>query len=409
MTTANKLIQTADYNNIRTSVSNVVGNGSASTGYGQTVNSRSLSNHELVSQFDWDLLRFDILNARIHQVGSASLVEINENELISSTTATPYVTTANTTVSAGERFKVAAGEFLTDINKASTNREYGAGTTPDTWISEINSIFRVTFTSSNDARYFFNSGGEVRISSSRVNPPSGRSHNESQSTSWTTLLSAAGTQAFGGLYPAVSSGGVTRPAQTGANYYALTTAWTQFYRRTNTTPYQNNAYILEARVNVANNTTGTATYIEFRIRFVDGYTDPPSGTGALGFPREVGPEDEVDGLFTITLDEKRASSTNFNPITSVLTSANNEFSRNTIIVPTANVPYVIAGMRVTSSGGEVGTGRTIQSSSVSGSDTIFVLNTTTNSIVPAGTSVTFQNIFSIAAPSYSVVQTLQGT
>lgn len=409
MTTVNKLIQTADYNNIRTTVSNVVGSGSASKGYGQAVNSRSLPNYELVSQFDWDLLRFDILNARIHQVGSASLVEVNENELISSTTASPYATTATTADSASERFKVAAGEFLTDINKISTNREWGAGTTPDTWIAEINAIFRVTFNSANDARYFFNSGGEIRITSSRVNPPSGRSHDQLQSTSWTTLLSAAGTQAFGGIYPAVSSGGVTRPAQTGANFYALTTAWTQFYRRTNTTPYQANAYILEARVDVANNSTGTATYIEFRIRFDDNYVDPPSGTGALGFPREVGPEDEVDGLFTITLDEKRASSTNFNPITSVLTSASNGFSRNTITVPTSGVPYVTNGMRVTSSGGEVGTGVTVQSSSISGDNTVFVLSNNTSSIVPSGTSVTFQNIFSVSAPSYSVIQTLQGS
>jgi hypothetical protein len=409
MTIVNKLIQTVDYNNIRTTVSDIVGVGSASKGYGQNVNSRSLSNHELVSQFDWDLLRFDILNARIHQVGSASLVEINENELIASTTASPYSTTATTADSATERFKVAAGEFQTDLNRVSTNREYGAGTTPDTWISEISAIFRVSFNSASDARYFFNSGGEIRITSSRVNPPSGRSHDESQSTSWTTLLNAAGIQAFGGLYPAISSGGVTRPAQTGANYYALTTAWTQFYTRNNTTPYQANAYILEARVGVANNTTGTATYIEFRVRFDDDYVDPPSGQGPLGFPREVGPEDEVDGLFTITLDEKRASSTNFNPITSVLTSASNEFARNTITIPTASVPYVTNGMRVTSAGGEVGTGKTIQSSTLSGDNTVFVLNGNTSSIVPSGTSVTFQNIFSVAAPSYSVIQTLQGS
>lgn len=409
MTTVNKLIQTVDYNNIRTTISNIVGSGSASKGYGQAVNSRSLSNHELVSQNDWDLLRFDILNARIHQVGSASLTEINENELISASLASPYVTTANTADSSAERFKLASGQFLTDLNKISTNREWGAGTSPDTWVSEINTIFRVSFSSANNARYFFNSGGEIRISSSRVNPPSGRSHNEAQSTSWTTLLNAAGTQAFGGIYSAIASGGITRQAQTGSNYYALTTAWTAFYSHANTSPYQNNRYQLEARVDVANNTAGTASYVEFRIRFLDGYTDPPSGTGPLGFPREVGPEDEVDGLFTVTLDEKRASSTDFNPITSVVTSASNEFSRNTIIVPTTGVQYVTTGMRVTSSGGEVGSGKTVQSSSVVGSNTIFVLNSTTDNIVPSGTAVTFQNIFSIPAPTYSITQTLQGS
>jgi hypothetical protein len=409
MTTVNKLIQTSDYNNIRNTISTVVGTGSASKGYGQSVNSRTLFNHELVSQYDWDLLRFDILNARIHQVGSATLTEINENELISASISNPYATTTTTADSTAERFKVASGQFLTDLNKISTNREWGAGTTPDTWISEINTIFRVSFNSANDARYFFNSGGEIRISSSRVNPPSGRSHDEAQSTSWTTLLTNAGTQAFGGIYSAISSGGVTRPAQTGLNYYALTTAWTSFYSRVNTSPYQNNRYQLEARVDVANNTAGTASYIEFRIRFIDGYTDPPSGSGVRGFPREVGPEDEVDGLFTVTLDEKRASSTDFNPIVSVLTSASNELSRNTIIVPTADVSFVTIGMRVTSSGGEVGSGKTVQSSSIIGTNTVFVLNSTTDDVVASGIPVTFQNVFSVAAPSYSVIQTLQGS
>lgn len=409
MTTTNKLIQTVDYNNIRNTISNVVGSGSASKGYGQSVNSRSLSNHELVSQTDWDLLRFDILNARIHQVGSASLVEINENELISSTTASPYATTATTADSAAERFKVAAGEFQTDLNVISIEREWGAGTIPDTWIAEINTIFRVTFNSASDARHFFNSGGEIRITSSRVNPPSGRSHDELQSTSWTTLLTAAGMQAFGGLYPAVSSGGVTRTAQTGLNFYNLTTGWTQFYRRAGTLEYSANAYILEARVDVANNTTGTATYIEFRVRFDDNYVDRPSGTGPRGFPREVGPEDEVDGLFTVNVNVLRASSTNFNPITSALTTASNEFSRNTITVSTDSVPYVTNGMRVTSSGGEVGIDRIVQSSSISGNNTVFVINTNTDSVVPSGTPVTFQNIFSIPAPTYSIIQPLQGS
>lgn len=406
MTTANKLIQVADYNNIRNTISSIVGTGSASRGYGQAVNSSAVPTHQTVSQLDWDLLRFDIVNARIHQTGSGSLVDVNENELISASALNPYTTT--TTTADSQRFLLASGQFQTEFNKITTNREYGAGTVPTNWSVEINAIFRATFPSAAAARYFFNSGGEIKITSSRVNPPSGRSFNEAQSTSWSTLLTAAGTQVFGGVHPAISSGGVTRAAQTGQNFYNLTSsAWTNYYTIINTTPYTANSYRLEARVDVANNTTGTATYIEFRVRFVDSYVDRPSGSGPLGFPREVGPEDNVDGLFTITLDEQRASSTDFNPITTVLTVSSNATARNTITVPDSQVPYVTNGMFATSA--LIGADKTVVSSSVVGNNRIFVLNSNTDNVVPAGTSVTFQNIFSVQGPTYSLIQGIQGS
>jgi hypothetical protein len=405
MTVANKLIQNSDYNNIRTTINNIMGTGggvtiaTASRGYGQIVNSRSIPVGDLVSQRDWDLLRFDIVNARIHQIGSGSLIDVNENTLISAAEVSPYVTATNISDSDLERFKVAAGQFVTDIGKISTSREWGAGTSPTTWRSEINSIIRLDFLSANDARSFFNSGGEIRITSSRINPPSGRSANTSQSTSWTTLLSDAGTQAFGGLYPAISSGGVTRTAQNGFNFYNLTSSFVQFFNRVNTTPYAANNYRLEARCNVPNNAGGTATQVDIRVRFIDSYTDP-------GPPA---PGDDVDGLFSISIDEKRAESVDFNPITSVSTTANNSAARNTITVATSGVPYVFNGMRVTDSGTLIGLNRTIVSSSTVGSDTIFVLNSNTNSVVPVGTPVTFQNRFIIPVPTYSINQTLQGS
>lgn len=411
MTTSNKLIQASDYNNIHTTVSNIVGSGAASRGYGQVVNSSAVPTHKTVSQFDWDLLRFDLVNARIHQTGSGSLIDVNENEIISASAVNPYSTTASTADST--RFSMAAGQFQTEFDVINASREWGAGTIPTNWSVEINAIFRSTFPSPAAGRYFFNSGGEIRISSSRIDPPSGRSFDEDQSNFWSVVLqdptdsSKPDTQAFGGIYSAISTGGITRPAQTGLNYYALTTAWTVFYSRINSTPYTANRYQLEARVDVANNSTGTASYIEFRVRFIDGYVDRPSGRGPRGFPREVGPEDNVDGLFSIILDEKKAASSDFNPITTVLTTASNELSRNTITVNNSQVPYVSNGMKAIS--GLVGSGKTIVSSSVVGDNRVFVLNANTDSVVPSGTSVTFQNTFSVDSPVYTVEQGLQGS
>jgi hypothetical protein len=67
----NDLIKTTDYNNLRANIIDIIGNGSATYGYGQTLQSSAKVNHEKISQTDWDLLRFDIVNARTHQDGVA--------------------------------------------------------------------------------------------------------------------------------------------------------------------------------------------------------------------------------------------------------------------------------------------------------------------------------------------------
>lgn len=414
MPSANTLITASSYNTIRTTISNILGIGGGATlatsskGYGQNLVSESVPANQLVSQFDWDLLRYDIVNARVHQTGSGSLTDINVNDLISSSTATTYETLSNTSASDAERFKVASGQHITTSSVTTNSREYSADTSPQTWLGEINAIFRVTFPSAAAARYFFNSGGEIRVISNRSNPTN-RSADTAQSTSWTTLLSAAATQAFGGIYSAVSTSTETRAAQNGFNFYNLTTGWTEFYRRTNSSPYQLNTYRLEARCNVASNVGGTATYVEIRVRFVDDYTDPPSGTGALGFPREVGPEDLVDGIFSITVSEKKAFSTSMNPIITTTTATSNNLAPTTITVPTADVLYAKPGMLVFDGGSLVGSGRRIVSSTTAGSNTIFTLSSSTASVVPAGTIVTIQNKFEITSPSYSFVSAISGS
>jgi hypothetical protein len=406
MPVANTLISANEFNIVRNKVNTVLGTGGgtgvaqASRGYGQPLNSFGLSTNQLVSQRDYDLLRFDIVNARVHQIGTGvSLVDVNEHQLISVSAINPYDTTITTADGDAERFKVAAGQFLTDSG-TSTAREWSANTSPTTWRVEINAIIRMTFASTDQARWFFNTGGEIRINSTRSNPVS-RSADTAQSTSWTTLLNLVGTEAFGGIYPAVSSGGVTRTAQNGFNFYNLTNTFSQFYRRDNTTPYTSNRYILEARTDVAN-TNGTATWLEIRIRFVDAYVDPPGAN-----PGAHPPSDNVDGIFTITVSEKRADSSDFQPIMATTTTQDNSAARNTLRVPTTGVPFIRNGMLV--SGSNVGVGKTVASTSTSGSDTIITLNENTTDIVAASTNISLQNRFRVSRPIYSISQTLTGS
>lgn len=289
----NNRISVADYNAIRSIAASVMGIGSASRGYGQPINSIAKSQNQLVSQTDWDNLRLDLLNARIHQNGSGALTEINENQTISASGINLFES-LRTTID-NNRFVVAAGQFLTTGANANgttltTSRNYDGAE----WRNEINTILTVTFADSNRARYFFNSGGTIRIQSARTTSASSRT--DAQNTSWTNLLTSAGLREFGGQIP---TSGFT--PMNGTNFYRLTNSFQQYYSISSSSPYASNRYVLEARSNVANNSTGTATQVFIRIRFIDGYTDPPGGN-----PGQFPPEDGVTGTFSVSVTEKRA-------------------------------------------------------------------------------------------------------
>jgi hypothetical protein len=277
----NNRISVADYNAIRSIAASIMGVGSASRGYGQPINSIAKSQNQLVSQTDWDNLRFDLLNARIHQNGSGALTEINENQTISATGINLFES-LRTTID-NNRFAVANGQFLTLNNVSTVSRTY-SGTV---WKNEISTILTVTFTDANRARYFFNSGGTIGIESTRVLG----SRTDSQNIAWRNLIrDFGGLREFGGNSPA-------------RNFYNLTTSFQEYYSESSSSPYGSNRYVLEASCNCigANNSTGTANIVYLRIKFVDGYTDPLGGN-----PGQFPPEDGVDGTFTVTVREKRA-------------------------------------------------------------------------------------------------------
>lgn len=280
----NNTISVADYNAIRNDVVSIMGNGSASRGYGQPINSVTRSVNARISQADWDNLRFDLLNARIHQNGSGALTEINENQTISAAGINLFES-LRTTIDTN-RFSVANGQFLTiGANANGSNLTVSRTYSGTVWQNEINTILTVTFTDSNRARYFFNSGSTVRIESTR----SPGIRNDAQNTSWNNLMrDFGGIREFGGATPA-------------RNFYNLTTAFQEYYSASSSSPYGSNRYVLEAACNVANNSSGTANIVYLRIRFIDGYIDP--GTHPEDSPST---DDGVDGTFTVTVTEKRA-------------------------------------------------------------------------------------------------------
>lgn len=271
-------ISAVDYNTIRTKIINVMSTGSGNSGYGQTTFSSLVAAGNTVTKTQWDALRYDIYNAILHQTGSAaSLVQVAVGDVIrygASQPNTQYDTVANQAVT--NRFNLGTGQFVTE---AIDSKSFSSS-----WYQSISATASVTFATAEQARFFFNAGGKIRFASAR----SGGS-GVAQNTSWSNLLSSAGTQSFIG-------------GPSGINFFSLTSGYQTFSETAGTSAYTNNKWRLEASCNVANNSLGTANVVNFRITWIDAYVDPGPNT-----PENLPPGDLVDGTFTLTVDQVRPS------------------------------------------------------------------------------------------------------
>ena len=271
-------ISATDYNTIRTKIFNVMATGAGNSGYGQTTFSSLVAEGNSVTKAQWDALRYDIYNALLHQTGSAAaLTTVVVGDVVRYGASQPnfqYNTFADQATT--NRFDLGTGQFVTEaINSTSFN---------SSWYQSVSATASVTFATAEQARFFFNAGGKIRFASSRTG-----GNGEAQNTSWSNLLSGAGTQAF--------AGGLS-----GINFFSLTNSYQTFYTTTGSAAYSANQWRLEALCNVSSNTTGTANSITFRVTWTDNYTD----SGAGGSPNPP-PGDLVDGTLTLTVDQVRPS------------------------------------------------------------------------------------------------------
>jgi len=274
-----KTIQVSDYNNIRNKVALVLGTGSIDYGYGQNVQSSEVSVESRVTVNDYANLRYDLINAWIHQFGSApALFAATESDTVRANSLdapyTQYDSYADVLVA--NRFRVHSSQAISVVksNKSTTwpNVTYGSQ-----WTSLVSSTVTVTFTTAAKARAFFNSGGEIRFTSSRTGGTTVGSI-ASQNNAWTTLLTSIGTVGFGGQKP--NSG---LEPNDGLNYYRLSNVLQPWINISASTPYSANAFKISAKsVGVADNSSGTATSLEFLVEWVDGHLGGSNPDGVDG-------------------------------------------------------------------------------------------------------------------------------
>ncbi len=306
---ASQEIKSTDYNEIRSWVEKILGTtGVGSQGYGQPLVSSAVSVGEDISATQWEELKSDILSIKLHQDGTTPyLAQVASGDVIRLGVEYPntnYVTVMNQAIDA--RFNIGTGRSVVSTKDTET--------VTGTWNTSAECELTVTFGSPEEARYFFNSSGKVRISSSR----SGGTDSP-QNNAWTNILASIGTVSFEGSGTGIKT------------FYNLTDEFEIFYQAGASTPYGANNFLIEVKCDVADNTLGGATILTFKITWNDAYVDPDTlNPDYPGGASVHAPGDEVDGTLSVTVEEFKATGILAPSGTFTITSPTYSFSTITL-------------------------------------------------------------------------------
>ena len=303
----NQIINKADYNSIQEVVERVLGTGSGISGYGQTVLSSPVTESDAVTVNEYAALRYDIINAYKHIFNSlpadvdAQTIGGKVRYDASPPNAAPvnyWISVANSIDAVKQTLAVAGQRVSINHGTQTFTSAWGSSGTP-----QLTSQVTVEWATSEQARHFFNAGGSLQFTSSRT----GGSTN-AQNTSWTNLLSSAGTRIFSGTTPGT---GVT-PAD-GSNWYRTSNVGQNWSSVTASSPYALNEWNITVQTNdspaVTSNSTGTSRKLIFFVTWNDNHF-PLGGPASEGTPIQgslgFGP-DTVDGIMSLTVQTVKAS------------------------------------------------------------------------------------------------------
>ena len=153
-----------------------------------------------------------------------------------------------------------------------------------TWTDNTTQTARFTWSSLDHARYYFNAGGEIRVSFAR----SGGT-DTTKNTEWTNLCTDCGTLVFGARTMAKSGGAGSPTTEIDDGWYDISSSFViKFKQFEGTSPYTASFITVEFR------TQATDTQLEVRVIYKDDATDD-------------NPADTVDGTVTSTFVERPPS------------------------------------------------------------------------------------------------------
>jgi len=297
MAGVNQKISKVDYNSIQALINNILGTGSGTTGYGQPVLSSQVTESNSVTVNEYAALRYDIINAYKH-IFNANPSDVDDQTIgatIRFDSAPPnaapinYWQSVTNSINAQRRTLAVSGQRVV-INHGTENfsSAWGSATTPQL-LCQVD----VSWATSEQARFFFNSGGSIQFTSSRTGGGS-----TAQNNSWTTLLSTAGTR----IFSAVTPGTGTTPSN-GQNWFRARNFGDTWSNVSASSPYALNEWTITVQTNDAPAVPDNSSGISRRLRFFVYWTDnhfPLGGSGGFG-------PDTVDGTISLTVQSVKAS------------------------------------------------------------------------------------------------------
>lgn len=287
-------ITAARINNLQSSIALILGTGSGQTGYGQTITSLPVNNTgDIVEAADINAIYADILKARVHQVGAGDigLAEVIQNLNTVAENTSTFVSDEGVTSIDPDGFKKGIVDFESLMTQVQADKallhpsqaalEPGISSArSSTWNGLIYHEVVVTFSSANARRFFFNTGGEIRISANNTGAVTPKG------LDWNQLCSQVGTIKFSSETTTSTTGGGSSIGN-----YDLTSAFQDIYQKigsgTYSAIYAGNIYTVKARSDID-------TRIIFRIEFND-----------IVFDNNV--DNDVEGRLESTLRHYRAN------------------------------------------------------------------------------------------------------
>lgn len=287
-------ITAARLNNLQSRIELILGQGSGTSGYGQTVTSSPVNNtSDLVDADHINNLYTDLVKSRIHQVG---VTETGIRQVIEDLNTIAEETSQQVNddgVLAGDAEGTLKGiaDYETLMNSIETDKLLVhptqaalepkiTSTRTATWNGLIYHVFTVTFDDEPHRRHFFNAGGEIRLSANNTGSATPKG------LDWAALCSEIGVIKFAST--ATTATGSGQGYAIGNN--SLTSAYQTVFLKTGSGSYSGiyagNLYTIKAKT--SNNQT-----IEFRIEFNDIVVDNSI-------------DNNVDGTLTSTVQQYRA-------------------------------------------------------------------------------------------------------
>lgn len=289
-----EVILAGDYNTFRSDLLDIWDVGNGTLGYGQidTGGASAIPTVAIganVSNAEWEAFRFAAQTCSDHQGSTTTFPPASElltGEVIEAHEADD----GNLYDINGSLVTINTNSLLYDAGSVSVFSNELVSTRGTSWDTQLEHRFTATLPTVDDARYFFNSGGQIRFRGSR----SGGSATP-QNTSWTTILSNMGTIIFN--YTQTTGGG-SGWTMSSIGYYDLTTSFQRI--ATGIDPaggaYASNQATIDARV--LDGPTGpngdVGRELQFRVRYTDTHSNPFA--------------DNVNGTIDSRIDYQKATS-----------------------------------------------------------------------------------------------------